>query len=123
MAEPNIPKFFACRSSTPWSYSDIFEKNEIVQFVKKLTGPASQEVDCDTMKRLVADSDLAVSYFGAKNGDVYKLFERLVERSRDATKKGIENVYKYDYFSTTDVDCAKDFAVDAPGMFVHRDFE
>ena len=40
-------------------------KDTIVQWVNKKTGPASLEVDCAGMESKVAETMLALSYFGA----------------------------------------------------------
>lgn len=49
-------------------------KDTIVDWINKKTGPASLEVDCAAMQAKTAESKLALSYFGAFEGELYEAF-------------------------------------------------
>ena len=90
-------------------------KDTIIEWVNKKTGPASTEVDCDGMKAKTAESKLALSYFGALEGD---LFDNFMKGAKSAAIGE-----KYSFFHTTDAACAESFGVSAPGIALSRSFD
>merc|ERR1719246_359213 len=96
-------------------YSGGRTKDTIIDWINKKTGPASTEVDCEAMKAKTADAKLALSYFGALEGDVFENF-----------MKGAKNPAigeKYSFFHTADAACAESFGVVAPGISLSRGFD
>lgn len=49
-------------------------KDTIIEWINKKTGPISKEVDCAAMQAATAEAKLALSYFGALDGDLYSAF-------------------------------------------------
>jgi len=62
-----------------------------------------------------AEANLALSYFGATEGDLYEAF------MKGARNPGISE--KYSFFHTTDADCASKFGASAPGVAISRKFD
>ncbi len=81
------------------------------------------EVDCDGMKAETAKSKLALSYFGPLEGEKYELFDELAKSSRSHELREVFSNHKFDYFYTTDADCASLFGTEAPGIALSRTFD
>ncbi len=75
------------------------------------------------MKTLVAASEMAVTYFGPSEGKIYDLFDQLVFHSRLVGNRALKNTYLYDFYQTSDMECADHFGSKAPGMSVSRKFD
>lgn len=90
-------------------------KDTIVEWINKKTGPISKEVDCDAMQAATADTKLALSYFGAFDGDLYNAF------MSSARNPSISE--KYSFFHTTDASCASKYGAKAPGISLSRTFD
>ena len=97
-------------------YSGGRTTDTIVDWLNKKTGPASTEVDCEGMKTKTADSKMALSYFGALEGDLFDTFMK--------TAKSPEIGEKFSFFHTNDSGCAKDYNIEkAPGISLTRTFD
>jgi len=110
-----FPTLFFWNNGTKMEYSGGRTKDTIIDWINKKTGPASTEVDCEAMKAKTADAKLALSYFGALEGDVFENF-----------MKGAKNPAigeKYSFFHTADAACAESFGVVAPGISLSRGFD
>jgi len=90
-------------------------EDTIVNWIKKRTGPPSDEVDCDAMVAKTGDSKFAISYFGELAGDLYDAF---MGAAKDA---GLGE--KAAFYHTTDADCASKFGASAPGVALSRAFD
>ena len=75
------------------------------------------------MKALVAESEMAITYFGPSEGKIYDLFADLVKQSRNLENRKRQNTYLYDFYQTSDMECADKFGSKAPGMSVSRKFD
>ncbi len=75
------------------------------------------------MKALVAESEMAITYFGPSEGKIYDLFADLVKQSRNLDNRARQNTYLYDFYQTSDMECADHFGSKAPGMSVSRKFD
>ena len=90
-------------------------KDTIIEWINKKTGPVSLEVDCAGMESKVAEAQLALSYFGAQEGD---LWDNYMNAARNPAISE-----KYQFFHTTDGDCASKFGTSAPGIGLTRRFD
>jgi len=90
-------------------------KDTIIEWINKKTGPISKEVTCDAMVAETAEANLALSYFGASEGDLYEAF------MKGARNPSISE--KYAFFHTTEADCATKFGASAPGVAISRKFD
>ena len=90
-------------------------KDTIIEWINKKTGPASTEVDCAGMESKTSESKLALSYFGDLTGD---LFENFMKGAKNPTISE-----KYQFFHTSDADCAAKFSTSAPGIALSRRFD
>ena len=105
-----------CHSQgTKQDYTGGRTKDTIVEWVNKKTGPASLEVSCDDMSAKTAESKLALSYFGALEGD---LFDSFMSSARDPRISE-----KFQFFHTSDASCADKFATSANGIALSRSFD
>lgn len=110
-----FPTLYFWNNGTKMEYNGGRTTDTIVEWINKKTGPASTEVDCDGMKAKTADAKLALSYFGALEGDLFDNF-----------MKGAKNPSigeKYSFFHTADGACAESFGVSAPGISLSRNFD
>ena len=90
-------------------------KDTIVEWINKKTGPVSAEVDCATMEAKTAEAQLAISYFGALEGD---LWDNYMNAARNPAISE-----KFQFFHTTDADCAGKYGASAPGIGLSRRFD
>ena len=90
-------------------------KDTIVEWINKKTGPVSAEVDCATMEAKTAEAQLAISYFGALEGD---LWDNYMNAARNPAISE-----KFQFFHTTDADCADKYGASAPGIGLSRRFD
>jgi protein disulfide-isomerase A1 len=90
-------------------------QDTIVDWISKKTGPPSNEVDCAAMEAATAEGKLALSYFGALEGDLYDNF-----------MKGARNpaiAEKFAFYHTSDAECASKYGASAPGVALSRAFD
>ena len=93
-------------------------KDGIVDWVNKNAVSVKEPLavaDCATLEAKTAASNVAMSYFGAAEGELWETFT-----------KAINNQFitdKYQFFHTTDEDCASKYGVTAPGIAVTRIFD
>ena len=90
-------------------------KDTIVEWVNKKTGPVSLEVDCAGMETKAGEATLALSYFGAMEGD---LWDNYMNAARNPAISE-----KFQFLHTTDGDCASKFGTSAPGIGLSRRFD
>ena len=90
-------------------------KDTIVEWINKKTGPVSLEVDCAGMETKAGEATLALSYFGAQEGD---LWDNYMNAARNPAISE-----KFQFFHTTDGDCASKFGASAPGIGLSRRFD
>ena len=90
-------------------------KDTIIEWLNKKTGPVSAEVDCAAMEAKTAEATLALSYFGAAEGD---LWDNYMKSARNPLISE-----KYQFFHTSDADCASKFGATAPGVSISRRFD
>jgi protein disulfide-isomerase A1 len=91
-------------------------KDTIIEWINKKTGPVSSEVDCAGMESKTAEANLAISYFGALEGDLWDNF------MKSARNPAINE--KYQFFHTSDASCASKFDnLAAPGLALSRRFD
>lgn len=67
------------------------------------------------MKTRAAEAKLALSYFGAQEGDLWEAY------MKGARNPAISE--KYSFFHTSDAACAGKFGTSAPGMALSRSFD
>ena len=90
-------------------------KDTIIEWINKKTGPVSAEVDCAGMESKTAEAQLAISYFGALEGD---LWDNYMNAARNPAISE-----KFQFFHTTDADCASKYGTSAPGLGLSRRFD
>ena len=90
-------------------------KDTIIEWLNKKTGPVSAEVDCAAMEAKTAEATLALSYFGAAEGD---LWDNYMKSARNPMISE-----KYQFYHTSDADCASKFGATAPGVAISRRFD
>ena len=100
---------------TKMDYNGGRTKDTIVDWINKKTGPVSAEVDCAGMESKTAEAQLALSYFGAQEGD---LWDNYMNAARNPAISE-----KFSFFHTTDGDCASKFGAAAPGIGLSRRFD
>jgi len=88
-------------------------KDAIVSYVVKKSGPPSNSVDCDGLKKLTADNKFVVAFFGA---DTDSLFT-------DAHVPYASAEDKIVFAHTSDAACATSFDAAAPAVVFFRKFE
>jgi len=93
-------------------YTGGRDKDTIVSWILKKTGPPSIEVDCATLKTNVADNNFVMAFFGQESDELYKAHVAFAQTDD-----------KFRFFHTTDGDCAKEFGSSAPGIVLFRKFE
>jgi len=100
---------------TKMDYTGGRTKDTIVEWINKKTGPVSAEVDCAGMESKAGEAQLALSYFGAMEGD---LWDNYMNAARNPAISE-----KFQFFHTTDGDCASKFGASAPGIGLSRRFD
>ena len=75
----------------------------------------SIEVNCLQMEADIADAKLAISYFGAFEGELYNLYLNA------SNHRPLHKVYKF--FHTNDSACAAKYGTKAPGIALLRPFD
>lgn len=110
-----FPTLYFFNHGSKMEYNGGRTKDTIVEWVNKKTGPASNEVDCATLEKSVDEAKLALSYFGALEGDLYEAF------MQGARNPAISE--KYTFFHTTDVECGKNYGLSASGVALSRGFD
>lgn len=100
---------------TKMDYTGGRTKDTIVEWINKKTGPVSAEVDCAGMEAKTAEVDLALSYFGALEGDLWDNFMNAARNPAISEK--------FNFFHTTDGDCASKYGASAPGIGLSRRFD
>ena len=90
-------------------------KDTIIEWLNKKTGPVSAEVDCAAMEAKTAEATLALSYFGAAEGDLWDNYMKSARNSMISDK--------YQFYHTSDADCASKFGATAPGVAISRRFD
>lgn len=110
-----FPTLYFWNQGTKQDYTGGRTKDTIVEWINKKTGPASVEVSCDDMSAKTAESKLALSYFGALEGD---LFDSFMSSARDPRISE-----KFQFFHTSDASCAEKFATSANGIALSRSFD
>lgn len=109
------PFFFTYSQGAKQDYTGGRTKDTIIDWINKKTGPVSVEVDCAKMEAATSEAKLALSYFGALEGDLYEAF------MKGAKNPAISE--KYSFFHTSDADCASKFGTSAPGIALARGFD
>ena len=97
------------------NYNGGRTKDTIIEWLNKKTGPVSAEVDCAAMEAKTAEATLALSYFGAAEGD---LWDNYMKSARNPMISE-----KYQFYHTSDADCASKFGATAPGVAISRRFD
>ena len=88
----------------------------IVDWVNKNAVKEAIEVaDCAAMEAKTAASNVSMSFFGAPEGDLWETFTKAINNQFTTDK--------FDFFHTTDEDCASKYGVTAPGIAVSRIFD
>jgi protein disulfide-isomerase A1 len=90
-------------------------QDTIVSWIKKKTGPVSQEVDCQTMQEKAAADKLAMHYFGELSGS---MFDAFMEVANDVVLGE-----KAAFYHTTDSECASHWGASANGIALTRNFD
>ena len=90
-------------------------KDTIIEWVNKKTGPVSKEVDCAGMTTAVSENALALSFFGALEGEMYDAY---IKAAKNPTISE-----KYSFLHTTDADCASGFGSPSTGLSLSRRFD
>ena len=106
---------FAFSHGAKLDYTGGRTKDTIVDWINKKTGPATKEVDCAAMEAGVADSKLAISYFGDFTGELFDAFM--------ASAKNPAIGEKFQFYQTNDASCAGKFGTSAPGVALSRNFD
>lgn len=105
-------KFFNQGQAT--EYNGGRTADTIYSWVMKKTGPSSTEVSCDQLKDK-ATAKLNLAYFGDLEG--YD-FEAFMAASRNPAIAD-----DFEFFHTSDKDCAASFSTSAPGLALIRTFD
>ena len=71
--------------------------------------------DCAALEAKTAAASVAMTYFGAAEGGLWDTFTKAVNNQFITDK--------YEFFHTTDEDCASKYGVTAPGIAVTRIFD
>lgn len=90
-------------------------KDTIIEWINKKTGPVSKEVDCAAMEAETAESKIALSFFGALEGELYDSFMKAAKNP--AISESIS------FYHSTDGDCAAKFGASANGVALSRRFD
>ena len=88
-------------------------KDAIVNWVIKKSGPPSTAVDCEGLRKRVADNKFVMAYFGAEDSELFTAAHNPVADVED----------KVTFVHNNDAECAKEFDVTMPGEVFFRKFE
>jgi len=88
-------------------------KDAIVSWIIKKSGPPSQEVDCEGLKKKVDNTKFVMAYFGCTEADLFK----------NAHVPNADVEEKISFVHTSDEACAAEFGASAPGSVFFRQFE
>jgi protein disulfide-isomerase A1 len=110
-----FPTLMWFTNGTKSEYNGGRTKDTIIEWINKKTGPVSLEVDCAAMEEKTSESNLSVSYFGAQEGDLWENY------MKSARNPAISE--KFQFFHTSDGDCAAKFETSAPGVSITRRFD
>lgn len=98
MSVRGYPAVFFFNHGNKIDYSGRRDKDSIIDWINNKSGGATSiEVDCDMMRRSSQDK-LALSYFGALEGDVFETF------MKGAKSSAIND--KFHFYHTSDESCA-----------------
>ena len=106
---------FSYSNGNKSEYNGGRTKDTIIEWINKKTGPVSLEVNCADMETKTSESNLSVSYFGASEGDLWESY------MKSARNPAISE--KFQFFHTSDGDCAAKFETSAPGVSISRRFD
>jgi protein disulfide-isomerase A1 len=101
------------RGGAPSDYEGGRTTDAIVNYVVKKSGPPSNAVDCDGLKKLTADNKFVIAYFGA---DTEKMYTEAHVPYASAEDKIV-------FAHTSDAACATGYGAAAPGIIFFRKFE
>lgn len=105
------------RKGQKTEYTGGRTENEIVNWILKKVGPPSTEVTCDQLKDKVANTKLAVAYFGEFEAREYSEIFLDVAQNPAVSEK-------YQFFHLNDKECAASFgASNYPALVVFRKFD
>jgi protein disulfide-isomerase A1 len=104
-------KFF--KGGNPSDYEGGRTKDAIVNYVVKKSGPPSTAVDCDGLKKFVADNKFVVAFFGAETDALYTEAHVPYASQED----------KILFAHNSDAACASSYGASAPGVVFFRKFE
>lgn len=89
------------------------DKDTIVRWIKKRTGPPSRAVTCDELATTVEDNKFAMAYFGEETESFYV----------DGYVPFAQGDDSMEFVHSNDANCAKKHGVTAPGLAFFRKFE
>jgi len=115
MEVKGFPTLYFFNQGAKMDYTGGRTTDTIIEWLNKKTGPVSVEVDCAAMKEKTAEANLAISYFGAAEGDLWEAY------MKGARNPAISE--KFQFFHTTDGDCASNYGASAPGVALSRRFD
>jgi len=110
-----FPTLYFFNQGAKQEYTGGRTKDTIIEWVNKKTGPVSKEVDCAGMTTAVSENALALSFFGALEGEMYDAY---IKAAKNPTISE-----KYAFFHTTDADCASGFGSPSTGLSLSRRFD
>jgi len=110
-----FPTLYFFNQGAKQEYTGGRTKDTIIEWVNKKTGPVSKEVDCAGMTTAVSENALALSFFGALEGEMYDAY---IKAAKNPTISE-----KYSFLHTTDADCASGFGSPSTGLSLSRRFD
>lgn len=110
-----FPTLYWFAQGTKMDYTGGRTKDTIIEWINKKTGPVSKEVDCAAMESETAEAKIALSFFGALEGEMYDSFMKAAKNPAIS-----ENI---SFFHSTDGDCAAKFGAAANGVALSRRFD
>jgi len=110
-----FPTLVFYAQGTKLDYTGGRTEDTIVQWINKKTGPASEEVNCESMESKTAEGKLNLSYFGDLAGDLYDAF---MGAAKDPAIS--EN---FSFYHTNDAACGEKFGLSGAGIALSRRFD
>ena len=108
---------FRNRKGQKTEYNGGRTENEIVNWILKKVGPASNEVTCAQLKEKLESTKLAVAYFGEPEAREFS--EVFLDVAQNPTVSE-----KYQFFHINDKECAASFgASNSPALVLFRKFD